>query len=387
MKKSFFSILTGLLILGISGNAWTGVTATDVVCTGCVNDTDIASGAVTDPKIATGAVTTTKIADGAVSDAKITGPISASKIQKPANVLVVAKSGGDYATIQAAVDSVNPTADNPYVIKVMPGNYYESVTMKSYVHLQGAGRDVTRITYDQNPWYVIFCDDVVNVEISGFTLDGYGINNVYSSPTISNNLFKSSYWGGAAQGIYNYNASPIIKDNTFELRAEPIIHSNGSSSPLISGNEIIGLDRTGTGILVSGGTPIISNNVIKNMYVGIQGPNFIASDNLIEGNETGISDDGVPTIKDNIIRNNISYGIFGAGTGTAIGNTITGNGLCGIGSSLSRVLIHNKITTNGIDVCLAPGELVSFNIYDTVSGSGAIGNYNLKSDGMPAPLQ
>lgn len=238
---------------------------------------------------------------------------------------------------------------------------------------------------DQNPWYAVFCDDVVNVEISGFTLDGYGISNVYSSPTISKNLFKSSYWGGDAQGIYGYNASPIIKDNIFNLRAEAIIYSDGSSSPLISGNEIIGLD--GTGIGISGGTSLIANNIIKNMNIGIQGQayNFIASDNLIEGNGTGISGAGSATIKDNIIRNSISNGIETFSSATIMGNTITGNGGCGIGAG--SIVMQNKITANGTDVCIGPGTQVSFNIYDTFSGSGAVGNYNLKSDGTPAPLQ
>lgn len=65
------------------------------------------------------------------------------------NVVIVAKSGGDYTGVQAALDSItDATADNPYLVWVAPGVYDEQVAMKPFVHLQGAGQEATIITND-----------------------------------------------------------------------------------------------------------------------------------------------------------------------------------------------------------------------------------------------
>ncbi|MBN1582956.1 MAG: hypothetical protein JXA89_19765 [Anaerolineae bacterium] len=64
-----------------------------------------------------------------------------------AQVVVVAQEGGDFDSVQAAIDSItDAAAGKPYLVWIAPGVYSETVTMKPYVHLQGAGQAATVIT-------------------------------------------------------------------------------------------------------------------------------------------------------------------------------------------------------------------------------------------------
>lgn len=327
MRKSLVSILIGLMMLGISANSWAGPPATDVVCTGCINDTDIATGAVT--------------------DAKITGQISASKLEKPANVVVVAKSGGDYTSISAALAAINPTADNPYVVKVMPGTYDEpnQIIMKSYVNLEGAGRDTTIILGRYNPIITLY--DANNAEISGFTvktLDVYqdviGIHIVNSSfTTIKDNHFTSpGLWAITDSGSTN---TTVIKGNVFTGMGN---HYN----PAITLNSD------------AASSPVITDNLFKGNYQGI----------VLYGGS------GSPLISKNVFTENgkgISWGLYGCGDGAppVKDNTIKSNSV-GIELYCSAIVTHNRITDNSpyTDIRTTGGAHISYNVFDTLSGWG-----------------
>lgn len=65
-----------------------------------------------------------------------------------ANVIVVAKNGGDFASVQAALDNISDAAEgNRYLVWVAPGVYEEQVTMKPYVDIEGAGQRLTIVRY------------------------------------------------------------------------------------------------------------------------------------------------------------------------------------------------------------------------------------------------
>jgi hypothetical protein len=69
------------------------------------------------------------------------------------NKAIVAMSGGDYPDPHAALRDIGswcgtPSATNPCLIEVMPGDYNVgvSIALGDYVHLRGSGRDVTILT-------------------------------------------------------------------------------------------------------------------------------------------------------------------------------------------------------------------------------------------------
>jgi hypothetical protein len=166
------------------------------------------------------------------------------------NVLVVAKSGGDYTSIQAALDVItDATESNPYLVRVMPGIYEEPVTLKPFVTVQGSGRKLTVISYTVTSTgapasgTVVGADDaglanlsvvnnhasdrgaaIYNSSVDGMTIDGvsalasggtfnYAIYNTYSSPEIQNTIAAASAGTDTNYGVYNYYSSPEIEDS------------------------------------------------------------------------------------------------------------------------------------------------------------------------------
>ena len=77
-----------------------------------------------------------------MSNAAITGGL-----QKYAQVVQVAKTGGQFTSIQSAINSItDASATKPYCVQVNSGVYNESITMKPYVDLVGVDRDSCIIT-------------------------------------------------------------------------------------------------------------------------------------------------------------------------------------------------------------------------------------------------
>jgi len=109
------------------------------------------------------------------------------------NVVVVAKSGGDFVSVQAALDSItDATEQNHYLVWIAPGVYTETVTMKEFVDIEGSGQLSTRITYVGSPEY------------NTGTIVGA------SSAELRDITVVNTGGGANANGIYNNNASPRL---------------------------------------------------------------------------------------------------------------------------------------------------------------------------------
>ena len=370
MRRLTTLLSTFFFLFVISTGAWAAPPAKDVNCDlPCINSFEIEDGAVGSADITDGAVDTADIADGAITDAKVTGPISRGNLETASNRVVVAQSGGDYTTITAALAAITPSAANPFVIDVMPGTYTENIDIPSYVHLRGAGREVTTLSATSTLNIAMTIDEVVDVTVSGLTITGgsSGIKVILSSPTIrDNNISDNRNYG---HGIYNDNGSPKITGNIFS--------------------------NSGTGIENLGGTPIIEGNVFdSNIYDGIwnnssaaiiKGNTFIGNGSQYNG-DGGICNDNATTavVSGNIFINNFDGICDYTGMSTTItGNTFIGSTRYGISyNGEGAVIINNRITGSGThDIYVSSGNPnVSSNVFDTSTGTFA-GAYNVKSDG------
>ena len=321
---------------------------------------------------------------------------------KPAHRVVVATSGGDYTKVSYALNAIFPGVDNPYVIDVMPGTYIENITMKDYVHLRGAGREVTTIISEINESPVIFLNTLNNVTISGFTIKAnldlsVGISNSNSSPTIIGNTITQTGDGIKTTSSLDPQASPTITGNLIMDNVRGINNSN--SSPMISGNKIANNDYYGIQNSSLSSPTIRGNNIINNTIDGIyndsSSPTIIG--NTIEGNlSNGINNYSAshPKITGNIITGNAIGINNNASSPTIIGNIIKENKTYGISNDSGTFsnIIHNEITYNGSpNICDIYKDQnnetipkISFNILNNVCGNNVtkwIGKYNLDSDG------
>ncbi|MCK4739283.1 MAG: right-handed parallel beta-helix repeat-containing protein, partial [Deltaproteobacteria bacterium] len=257
------------------------ITGTDIQ-DNSVGSADITDGSVTSIDIADGTVDTVDLAAGAVTDAKITGPISRANLEKASNRVVVAISGGDYATITAALAAITPSASTPYVIDVMPGTYVDCIDMKSNVHLRGAGKEVTIID-GAACGSVISLWNVDDAAISGLTVSNgnYGIGSgPFTNITISENIFKTNSFG-----MYPGSGSNMtIRDSYFTENNYGIVLESVSGFT-ISGNILIGNGygtATYDAIHVYDSSGTISGNLITENGNGVNASSY--SDVTLIGN-------------------------------------------------------------------------------------------------------
>jgi hypothetical protein len=131
------------------------------------------------------------------------------------NVVIVAKSGGDFTSIQAALNSITGTADNRYLVWVAPGIYTETVTMKPYIDIEGAGELLTTISYSGsaslNSATLLGANDAelrfLSVQSTSEIIYAVAIRNWGVSPRLTH-VTASASGGTHNYGVYNSSGSP-----------------------------------------------------------------------------------------------------------------------------------------------------------------------------------
>ena len=328
MKKLVVMLSAVMLMaapaLGLAASmAGSNTVSSAAIVDGSVATADIANKAVTAAKIADSTITTNQLANGAVTAAKLgitcpsgqylqyngntwvcsvgtagpQGPQGVAGPQGPvgltakyANVIVVAKSGGDFTDPVAAVASItNASATNRYLVRIQPGVYdlgHAAIVMKSWVDIEGAGENSTVLTgYGaQAGQFYTLVGSASNSTLRALTLQGTGavetqgntffymINNFALSGTqtgpsnldrvtlvcIGNgvNDISAAAYGGLMEDV-------LVRDVTVRLSGS----SNGSTALSLQGNAdgpkatatVRGLDARVTGGQAAHGLSVGAN--------------------------------------------------------------------------------------------------------------------------------
>ncbi|MCP4202423.1 MAG: hypothetical protein GY769_10885 [bacterium] len=162
-----------------------------------------------------------------------------------ADVIIVAKSGGHFTSIQAALDSIPPPpVISRSLVLVAPGVYDEQVTMRPFVDIEGSGEGVTIIRWSGSTSFdsgtvvgghyaelrsltvvntggddnaiAIFLEEVSTTlsEVSAFATGGiYNSTGIYirnCSPTLRHVNVSAEGPSYHVTGVYNSNASPTM---------------------------------------------------------------------------------------------------------------------------------------------------------------------------------
>ena len=377
------------------------------------------------------ALTAAPYAIYAVNADLLDGQHAAAFQQHSQNVRVVAKSGGDYTTITAALNSItDAAAANPYLITVAPGVYTETVTMKPYVDIEGAGEMATKITSTGSS--SLTTGTVVgasNAELRFLTAEntgGYtyaiaiysantaprlthitatasgGFQNICvydgssSSPTLTNVTASASGGTGNYYGVFNYHSSATMTNVTASV-SEGMnnygVYNDHSSSKMTSVTVTASGGTSNYGVWNDNSSPMITSVTATasggthnyGVYNTSASPTITSMIVSASGGTTNYgmwNDNSSATIQNSSITGSggTSDGIHNAGAGTGPFTVIINNSRLAGGSSTIYTEVATYTTKMGASQLQGIGGQ-GFGFYKCVS------SYNGNFDALNATCQ
>jgi hypothetical protein len=300
-----------------------------------------------------------------------------------ANVLVVAQNGGDFSSVQAALDNItDATADNPYLVYVAPGVYNEQVTMKPYVDIEGAGEGRTIIHYtgsDTSP----FADDSAATVI--------GADNA----ALRHLTVESDGTGkGHAVGILNNGASPdLLYVTTVALDAatNTSLWNNAASPSLNHVTATASGGNNSRGVFNNSGSSPMMNNVVTtavdgnntNRGVHNDAGSYPTMNNVTAIAAGGSSSAGVRNVNSSPAMTNVmatasagsntNYGVYNTNSASPVMTNITASALGG-GNSYG-VYNYGSGTSATIRNSVLEGD--TYSVYNANASTAKVANSQL----------
>jgi len=235
----------------------------------------------------------------AVSAAAVGSGLTDGAVASDDDTITVDKSGGDYETIQAAVDN----ASRGDTIRVAPGTYRESVYVGKSVTLTAPnGATIANTTGDgsSGSYSGIYYERSARVDLSGFELTGwteaiYAFENDGGDATIRDVTISDS--GYSAIGFVGGSSSLTVEDVRIEGAAEGINVADSTGDIEISETVI---RDTGDGIDLEGisGTWTIEATTVRDTTADLIDVALASGDGSIRDSILVNSGDGGLKIED-----------------------------------------------------------------------------------------
>jgi hypothetical protein len=304
------------------------------------------------------------------------------------NLVVVAKSGGDYTTITDALNSITTnSAGNPFTIYVAPGIYSEMVTMKPYVDIEGAGEQATKITFTSGSTITSTLTGADNAELRFLTVESTGggtsntiaIYNHNASPRITHVTATATNrsYGSHSYGIYNSNSSPMMTN--MNVYATAFINDtacgvhNDHSSPAMTNVIAIGDGGSSVcGVENISSSPVMMNVTAKASTV--IGENYESPDTSAHGVSNDTSSPAMTNVTAVASGGDYDYGVYNYNSSPVMTNvTATASG----GNEPYYDKSYGVYNSNSSPVMT--------NVTATASGGSVLSNYGVVNEAGSSP--
>ncbi|MFC2039358.1 OmpL47-type beta-barrel domain-containing protein [Chloroflexota bacterium] len=280
-----------------------------------------------------------------------------------------------YNTIQEGIDA----ALYGDTVSVAVGTYYENITLKDGVVVQGAGADVTTIDGGGIGSVVVANSVGSDTVLDGFTITngnadaGGGMFNFFSSPSVIDCIFtgNSAAWGG---GMGNNESSPTVTDCAFSGNSATWgggMANSGSLSPTLTNCTFTGNNSgdQGGGMHNDHSSPTVTDCTFTGnsaevwgggMNNGYSSPTVTSC--TFSDNSAGVGGGGMnngyssPTVTDCTFTGN-SAEVWGGGMNNGYSSpTVTNCTFNGNTSSVSGGGMHNGYSSSTVTSCTFSGN-------------------------------